>query len=356
MREKWVDAVKAIAVLCVLLGHAGAGIPLISGFSVLFYVPVFFVLAGYLHHHRPEESYGTYLGRRAKRLLVPYFGYSLFLLLFSVFKEIAAGSFVAQKALRSLGGILLAVNTIVPSGSVSITGEPLLDVWNSPLWFLPALFLAELLFEGMLRLFRGRQRRMLWAGVWCLVLGIAAHYMLPILLPWSLKTVPVLEVFLMAGWQIKRNGSLKRIAEKPLWMLAVTAFAGMLRIWNGPVNLSIGFWGGSLVCGVLACLSASVVLMAVCFRFRDSIPEGLSLIGQNTMPVFCLHMFLFMFLQAGIGLFVPEFPDGGTWQCELGKIAMVLLTVDILVIGGIGAGQIKGRYRTKRAGEKRKEE
>ena len=76
----------------------------------------------------------------------------------------------------------------------------------------------------------------------------------------------------------------------------------------------------------------------------------------GTVMVFSSAVFLFMFLQAGIGLFVPEFPDGGTWQCGLGKIAMVLITVDILVIGGIGAGQIKGRYRTKRAGEKGKEE
>lgn len=337
MREKWIDAVKAIAVLFVLFGHAGVKIPYVSSLAVLFYVPVFFVLAGYLHHHRPEETFGAYAKKRAKRLLLPYFGYSAFLLLFAVAKEGAAGRLNPSDTVRSFLGIFYGVNTVFAPESVEAVYEPLLNIWNAPLWFLPALFLAELLFEGMLRLFKKNNRALLWGCIWCAVLGAALLYLSPVLLPWSILSVLTAEALVAAGWQLKRHDSLKRIAERPWEILLLFVAAGLLQRQNGTINISIGIWGDSVAVGLLGAGLASVGVMALMRwlegRLPKSLMEGLCIMGQNTLPVLCLHLFVFMFVQTALRVFLPGFPGGDGLIYEAARIGMAVVSADIIVIG-----------------------
>lgn len=351
MREKWIDVVKAISILFVLLGHARVKIPYISALAVLFYVPVFFVLAGYLHHHRPEEGYITYVKKRAKRLLLPYFAYSLFLLLFFVGKEAAAGSVQITEVFRSLGGILYGVNTIRAPESLETVYKPLLNIWNAPMWFLPALFLAEILFEGMLRFYKNKRSSVLWACILCAVFGMILSDIAPILLPWSLETVLLSEIMLATGRELKNHGMLERIAGKP-WLIGLLLLgAGVLRKKNGAMNISIGIWGRSTAIGLLAALMASAAVMALVYRldklFRGRWREGLYIIGQNTMPVLCLHLFIFMFVQAGIQLFLPNFPHGRGMIYEMARIGMVIVTMDVIVIGNLWFTQFRGNQKQK---------
>jgi len=350
-REKWIDAVKAIAILFVLLGHAGVKIPILSDLSVLFYVPVFFVLAGYLHSYRPENHFREYIRKRAMRLLLPYFGCNLFLLLFAWVKEAAAGKVDWNGLLRSCAGFFYGTNTVMAPGMPDAVYEPLLNRWNSPMWFLPALFLAEMILEGMLRIFRGKREYVLWGCVWCAVLGGIVHYFVPVLLPWSLGTVLVLELLLALGLQLKSTQLLEKIAGRP-WIIAVLVLAAFfLRSINGTVNISVDIWGKSLVCGVLAVCLASVAVMSVCYLADRRIPEGLLLIGGNTLPVLCLHMFVFMFVQAGIQIVLPGFPEEKGFFCEAAKIGMVFVTIDLLVIGKLwtdyARDKIKSRFQNR---------
>ena len=349
MREKWIDAVKAIAMLFVLLGHAGVKIPYVSSLAVLFYVPVFFVLAGYLHHHRPEETYSAYVKKRAKRLLFPYFGYSFFLLLFSIGKETAAGRLNLTEVLRSLGGIFYGVNTIPAPESLESVYKPLLNIWNAPMWFLPALFLAEIIFEGMLRLFRENRRPLLWGCVWCTICGMLLSDIVPLLLPWSIASVLLSEVLLATGWELKNHRTMEVLVQKP-WLIALLLLtAGVLRKQNGAMNISIGIWGRSVVVGMLAVLAASVAVMALVCRWDTLFPakwkDGLHTIGRNTMPVLCLHLFVFMFVQTGLRCFLPEFPHGRGIFCEMARIGMAVVTMDIIVIGNLCFGKLRDKQK-----------
>lgn len=49
-RKDWIDFAKFIGLLFVLLSHAEVTIPLLSGLGNLFYIAIFFVLAGYTYH------------------------------------------------------------------------------------------------------------------------------------------------------------------------------------------------------------------------------------------------------------------------------------------------------------------
>ena len=78
-RLLWLDFGKAAGILIVLLVHAQCALGAVTFYGGMFYMPVFFVAAGYTYRQRAGESFGDFIKKKAKRLLVPYLGRSVFL-------------------------------------------------------------------------------------------------------------------------------------------------------------------------------------------------------------------------------------------------------------------------------------
>lgn len=80
MRETKFSILKAIAIICVVLSHAG-----ISGwlfnFVFIFHVPIFFICAGYFFNTKYLTDERTYIVHRFKELYLPFVRLSLFFLL-----------------------------------------------------------------------------------------------------------------------------------------------------------------------------------------------------------------------------------------------------------------------------------
>ena len=95
-RVLWLDIAKAAGIIIVLLVHTGRSFGPVSFFGGMFYMPIFFVLAGMTFRYKPEESFADFTKKKARRLLVPYFGYNLFLFLFFFVKnDLLAGQALA---------------------------------------------------------------------------------------------------------------------------------------------------------------------------------------------------------------------------------------------------------------------
>ena len=91
-RIVWMDLAKAMGILVVLVVHTGASLGPVTFLGGMFYMPVFFVLAGMTFSYRPQESFFVFVKKKARRLLVPYFGYNLFLfLVFFLQNNVLAG-------------------------------------------------------------------------------------------------------------------------------------------------------------------------------------------------------------------------------------------------------------------------
>ena len=69
-RKLFVDSSRGLGIFLVLVAHS-CGIPLIGGGIFASYMPLFFVLSGYIYKDKPKFMLG-----KAKRLLIPYFAYS----------------------------------------------------------------------------------------------------------------------------------------------------------------------------------------------------------------------------------------------------------------------------------------
>ena len=105
-RKGWIDIAKILGMVIVLMNHAELVIGPVNFFGGMFYVPIFFVLAGYTFRYQPEVSLRDVVKKKAKRLLVPYFLYNGFLFLMFFLKDSVLAGSLGAASFRPLFGIL----------------------------------------------------------------------------------------------------------------------------------------------------------------------------------------------------------------------------------------------------------
>lgn len=329
-RIAWIDFAKFLGILFVLMNHAELKIPVISRFGGLFYVPIFFVLAGLTYQHK-EESMTSFIKRKAKRLLLPYFGYNIFLYLFFLLKDyIIPGKFTWQ-ALMPLVGILYSRNCLYRMDTEK--NIYFLTVLNSPTWFLTALFLTIVLFEICLRLVNYNWRRLCVINILITSIGIMLYYLSPILLPWSIDSILIFEIFISAGFALQKKAACMKKKQNIITIVISFLAIYLIAIYNGSMNISVGEFGKTVFVGILLAVISSIWVISICYFLRNHIPLGAALIGENSLAIMCLHMFIFMFIKSAFNIFNPKLLEGDTGTAILAKSIMVVTTMAILTIG-----------------------
>ena len=134
--------VKALGIVAVVISHAAILTPL-ETFTYYFNTAVFFFVAGYFFDDGQTAAPGRFIGRKLRRLYLPYVVLgTLFVLLHNRFLEwhLIAYDFSAREAilpydtpelLRTLGRVFLFLHH---------------EQMQAPFWFLQGLFLGLMLF------------------------------------------------------------------------------------------------------------------------------------------------------------------------------------------------------------------
>lgn len=301
-REKWIDLAKCIAIFIVMLNHSRLDVPGVKFWGGMFFVPVFFVLSGFTYRTR-EESFGSFLGRKAKRLLLPYITANGILFTFFAFKDVVLADGNLSDLWWKFFGIFYARNQLFSWETQTLffpkmeTNLYFLECLNSPTWFLPALFLTMVLFELLLRLTKRDGRKMLLGAVILLCLTNLYHYLFPLLLPWSLDAVAYFLIMFMWGYFMGRKSFLSYF-DRRKWVLLLL-FGGFLlcALMNGSANYSIGDYGKSTMMALYNALVSSTLVMYLCRRAEAWIPRFLTVVGEHTMFLLCYHLFVFSVLE-----------------------------------------------------------
>lgn len=325
-REKkrllWLDFGKAVGILVVLLVHAECALGPVTYYGGMFYMPIFFVAAGYTYRRREGERFVDFFTKKVKRLLVPYAMASGFLWLFFWVKDSLFGGNPADIRTASLVGILYSRNQCY---TMEYTRENpvLLDILNAPLWFLTAMFLTYLWYEIIIR----SRKKMLILALG-LITSMLWHYSTMRLLPWSLDAVPYFACYLWVGEQMREKEGEKLLGE--LWLLGLLFVVFLVSSnLNGSVNLSCGAYGHSMILCLLAGSSGSLLVFAAGMWLEKryvAAAKLCSLVGQETLLILCLHMFLYMFFKTGAMLLGLS-----AW---LTKAMMVVGSLSILTVAG----------------------
>lgn len=72
-REGWIDYLKGLGIILMIIGHSSIYQPVIK-WIYGFHMPLFYMLSGYLFNRDKwfDKGYGSFLKARAKAYLVPY--------------------------------------------------------------------------------------------------------------------------------------------------------------------------------------------------------------------------------------------------------------------------------------------
>jgi acyltransferase len=240
-RSVSIDAVRVVAMVCIVAGHVWVTDHPIRGLLYSWHVPVFFFLTGYLT--RPGRRMGDEAQARARTLLVPYAAWMILLCGVTFGLALTAGRLSVERVVRVVWGGQFAA------------GPPF---W--PVWFVTALFVAALIYRGISRL--------PLAGQWgiAVVLAFLAVYVpgQPVkFLPWGIGLALPGVLFVVAGATLRE---LRLHVTRPVLAsgaVLILAFTVVLLEFSRPLDmkrLDLGTPGLSII--VAMAISAGLILLS----------------------------------------------------------------------------------------------
>lgn len=338
--EQWIDLVKGVAILIVILNHAQIQIPYISFYGGMFFVPVFFVLSGYTYKTPSSNqgssqmnSMGKIILQKAKRLLVPYFSVNAVLLLIYGIKSMgssqAASKGVFYMLKMPLIGILYGRNQMFINQDDPVA---LLTIWNSPTWFLPALFLTIVVFEFLWRVVKKDDRKLLVIVLILCILAVLYRLNANLLLPMSLDSIPFYLLLFVFGKIIRDYDVFEWMNRHLMVYAGLFILFIVLANWNQSANFSIAEYGKSIYIAVFNAMFSSFAMMDFCRWIEKGVKgkmfsgclKGIEKLGQESLSLMCWHFFLW----SGLSLYLPQVVY---FQERLGSIVSVVLTILIIL-------------------------
>ena len=163
-----------------------------------------------------------------------------------------------------------------------------LKSYNSTLWFLTSMFLTSICFGA----FRKCQRKKIFVSI-LFALGYVLMYF-PVLLPWSIDSVPVTTLVMIAGYYFRgvsldsfsvKNKIVALIVLLPIYLICITI--------NQGINLSIREYGSDGIKGYLFYYIISFIGAVILMILFSVLPilKGLIFVGRHTMTYMCLQIF-----------------------------------------------------------------
>lgn len=289
------DAAKAIGIFFIVIGHVFHDQGIYAQYVYSFHVPLFFFLTG-VTFSRGKNGFWKFLIQKLTRLLVPFYIFAAV----SWGAYAILGKFVSSFAEKAIDSSVPAIIISTLKGYCAV---------NTPLWFLPCLFL-ELLFLYAITFIIDRiasKRRLLYAlfGV-SIIAAIAIQYVIykfslfptkaPIfkadvaiaMLPFSLSGV------LFSKFAAQNQKTLRKPYIFILSLLCVAA-GGFSAL---KLNVLVGYQSseyGRILIFYLSAFMSVLGFTLLCFFIPKL--KVISYIGSNTMPILLMHKFPVVFFH-----------------------------------------------------------
>lgn len=299
-RNGIMDVFRSFGILLMIMGHIGYG----SIFDYLihgFHMPMFFWISGYFFKHKSkeEQSFSAFVLKKAKSLLLPYFIFGT-----AHFVLVAGISYIKSRTVDFSPLLhLLSDNT---------EGLPICGA----LWFLTALFFAEILFFLIDRYITGEIRKAIIVFAIALF-GNISKKILPFSLPFALCQGFVGLGFLFIGYQFRNNCKQKIIERLMNLSWLPTCVLGVLTILliflNGYVNMRTGtyamiplFWINVVLAIIVGYNLSKLIYPIIKNNFLG---KYLVSVGRNSIVYVCLNQIAISFVSNGFKLIGLDFSN-----------------------------------------------
>ena len=278
-RIDWIDFAKGFVMIAVVWGHALIPDAALNKFFFMFRMPFFFVMAGFLLNLDKwggAENYKKFLTKLFNRLLVPY--YLAELLFYPIWFVVCheAGLLRYSWGLTDIDPIDALAAIFMGNGSLIL----------APLWFLTALFIAEIIFLKLCNHFGKIDLKIFTVAGICAFIGLNQKFFY---LPMSADISLAAQIFLLAGVLIRKFNFHERLDFKICCVLAIILLGAFH--FNEPVILihrqygnPILFYAGGIA-GTLLVLKFSMLVA----KFAGTFCELIKYCGRQSMIILILH-------------------------------------------------------------------
>ena len=293
-RVAYLDMLKCLGMFIVVSGHIHTAYGWFSLPIHSFVIPLYFMLSGMTFKRSKFPKFGDFVKHRAKTLLLPYAMFSVITWAFW-----ASYSYFTHAEVDSYWMPLL--QTVLAQGS----GHFL--VHNVPLWFIPCLFVIEVIYYCLDKLPD-------WGKlVSCLVLAVIGSLMIHVwkgvfvLLPWSIESAFVSVIFYCVGNLVVKKYGLKGIETKVLgkkvlsivMILILTTILVFTAHYNRHISLGSDMLGKSpflfyfnAFIGIISIVLYSILVCSIPIKNKlfKSIMDYHLWFGRNSFYIMATHV------------------------------------------------------------------
>ena len=271
-RIEWVDIVKGFGILFVMFGHTmvcnADAVWLYS-----FHLGLFFFCTGYTFRPERYQTLGEFCRSRFKSILLPYAVYSLIWLIFeTTVNTVHDHAFSSELFLQRIAGAFLQMRGTDYHGNC---------------WFLPAIFLLDILFYEILKFTKENVRLRHMISLVGLLLGFYYIKYVTIPLPWHPDIILMVLILVDFGYTVRQKGI--QFARWPFFLAALCVSIG--------VTITEYFSGfrfdmyensvGNILFYLLGNASGIVLIAALSQKIEKN--AFLSYLGRNSLMFYALH-------------------------------------------------------------------
>lgn len=279
-RIQYIDFVKGIAILLVILGHVmnhgkdNSINQLIYSSIYSFHMPLFFIISGYFLKRSTLTQ--TTIVKNIKALLIPYLVMGGVMCIWQIFHNF--DEFCVVDSSCFFGTLLVGAryngNFLVP--------------FIGPIWFLPVLFNAKMITIPLI------DRKVGWVLITVLaVISITLTKYAHVVMPFGIQQACIASLFLMIGYSLRKH----KILDYPIpWYCLILLLLVMLpflhyfavatRINSYHYNILSCFISSGISIVVIKCCKETYALNN---KVYNRIKEYITLVGKYSLVILCVH-------------------------------------------------------------------
>lgn len=300
----WIDTLKGMSILLVVFGHAlqETSIPtltMLNKYIYSFHMPLFFFISGLNFRKIKYQNFLSLVKNKSRALLLPYVTFyilSLPIVLYGIsqgvwnvdYSNLIVGFFIA----KNIGNYMIA---------------------NPPLWYLPCLFVAFLIYYFVNHNFSNISLR-----VFVFIILFFAGVHIPFFLPWSLDTAMVASCFIAIGYHYKKshlfhsfsipktrlNIDSQSMPSTPSFLKLILLLIIIAGIVVALINTNVEMGSnryGNIIFFFLSSISGITLFVILSKLCENS--SYLKYVGKNTLIIFGTHLVLFRIIKGLCELF-----------------------------------------------------
>ena len=313
-RKPWIDALRALAIIMVVLGHQVKGEYIYFLFTSPVKMPLFFAISGYVFNLREGNSC-LFWKNWFYRIIIPWFGLALIVFL----PNIVSVSILLRYLYNLISGKML--------------------------WFMPCFAIAEIIFFYIQK-YAKKEVAIILCTLSCTLLGFLANAN-NILNFGMINRAFVVQSFFLIGYLFKQHqDKFSKIEWKHILFLFIlylgSCWAAKILFLSGRIDVHTNYYFNIPFAFYLIFLGVFVLFIAA--SKSDFSSQLMSIIGKNTLIIYIWHKYIINLLVYAMSMF--HYTIANLWLFAAIK---TIWAVAIAVLCGV----FLNRYIPELVGKKR---